>query len=215
MVRRIAGAAAVVGMLVAGCSAVGDAGPSVSPSVATIETASSEPPVSMSPSASPSPTPSPSPSPSAWESFPPAPATESPEQAEIRAAWLKYCDVRARFAADPSQSDWSETQRVTTGEEANSILTELGALRNDGLRSLGGLRFRDIVVGEPTQRPDGVTEAVITYCVDRTDVKLVDTKTGEPLAVEEPFTLVETATLELGLDHVWRVALTRNQVKPC
>ena len=186
--------------LVAGCTP--DAAPTGSPSVFP------------SPTVSASASPTPSPSPSAVESFPPAPATESPDQAAIRAAWMEYWDVRSRFVADPTLTDLSETQRVTTGEAEDLILNSIRNLRNAGHRSVGGLEFRGISIGVARESDGGLAHADVTYCLDRSKVQLLDSS-GEAVIVEGPTTLKETATLERGLDDVWRVALIRNEAAEC
>jgi hypothetical protein len=188
--------------LVAGCTP--DVAPTGSPSVFPSPTVS----------ATPSPTPTPSPSPSAVESFPPAPATESPDQAAIRAAWMEYWRVYEKFAADPSLTDWTETQYVTTEEEAALIIQALGELRDNGWKSLGGRVFRDVVVTEvPNQQEAGTAE--ISYCLDRSGVSLLDAETGTAVTVDVPPTFLETATLRVGLDGKWRVAMIRNEPAAC
>ncbi len=191
----------VLGLLT-GCTAAADPTPTATVASAT-----------RSASATPTPTPSPSPSPTAVESFPAAPATETAEQAEIRAAWMEYWRVYEKFAADPSQPDWTETQGVTTGEEAALIVQSLGNLKDRGWRSLGGRQFRDIVVGQPEDGPPG--QVTITYCLDRSQVELVDARTGERIELELSLTYAETTTLELGDDGRWRVAMIRNEPKAC
>ncbi|MHA6525813.1 hypothetical protein [Tessaracoccus sp. G1721] len=177
-------------------------------------TPTASPTVSVSPTPAQSPSPTPSPSPTAVESFPPAPATESPDQAAIRAAWMEYWEVRSRFVADPTLTDLSETQRVTTGEAEDLILASIRNLRNAGQRSVGGLEFRGVNVGVPREEVGGLAQADVTYCLDRSNVQLLDSS-GAPVAVEGPTTLDETATLERGQDGVWRVALIRNEAAQC
>lgn len=212
------------GLFVVACSPVGESGSSavVSPSVVVM---SSRPTATASASPSSSPLPSvgsslssaavASPSSMAVESFPAAPATESSEQAAVRAAWMEYWDVYQTFAADPWLPDWSETQRITTGDQSTLIVQELGLLKDNGVRLIGGLQFREVVVGQPREGADGKSEAVMTYCVDRSSIVLVDAETEEPIKVEGPMTLAETVTLQLGKDGKWRVALMRNEARAC
>ena len=175
----------------------------------------SSPSVFVSPTVSSSPSVSPSPSPTAVESFPPAPATESAEQAAIRAAWMEYWRVYEKFAADPSLADWTETQYVTTEEEATLIIQALGELRDNGWRSLGGRAFRDVVIAEDVPNQQEADTAEVRYCLDRSGVTLVDAETETAVIVDVPPTFLETATLRRGLDGKWRVAMIRNQPAAC
>lgn len=193
----------VLGLLT-GCTAAADPTPTATVASAT-----------RSASATPTPTPSPSPSPTAVESFPAAPATETAEQAEIRAAWMEYWRVYEKFAADPSQPDWTETQYVTTEESATIIIQAIGNLKDRGWRSLGGRQFRDVVVSQPTAGPDGSATAVVTYCLDRTGVRLVEVESGDSVQVDVAPTFKETATLKQGADGKWRVAMIRNEPSQC
>ena len=173
------------------------------------------PSVFASPTASATPSPTPSPSPTAVESFPPAPATESPEQAEIRAAWMDYWGAFDRFARDPDLSDLSDTQRVTTGEAQDTILTALRGLREANMRTMGGLLFRDVEVEDPSRESDGLEFAIVQYCLDRSGVENIDTVTGERVAIEGPLTWPETMRLEKGLDGRWRAAQIRSGAGSC
>ncbi|AQP46829.1 hypothetical protein BW730_04095 [Tessaracoccus aquimaris] len=113
-----------------------------------------------------------------------------------------------KFAADPSLTDLTETQYVTTGEEANGILDAIASIRQSGLRSEGGFVFRDIVVD--------VTEegkAKLDYCIDLASVRVVRVDSGEPFP--RSGTLLEHARLERGLDNIWRVAQIRNEQVQC
>ena len=185
----------------------------VSACTPAVEEPTTAPPSSptASVSASPSPTPEPSPSPTVAESFPPAPASESPEQAAVRAAWMEYWRVRSEFVADPTLTDLTPTQAVTTGEAQDLILRTIRTLRESGSRSTGGLVFRNVEVGEPAS---GATEATVSYCLDRGNLSLVDAD-GKPIASEGPTTLTETTTLSLGADGIWRVAQIRNEPAAC
>lgn len=173
------------------------------------------PSVFVSPTASASPSVSPSPSPTAVESFPPAPATESAEQAAIRAAWMEYWRIHHKFTSDPSYSDLTETQLITTGEQQNVILDSIGSLREMELRSLGGLQFRDVVVNPPSATGDAPRTSLVEYCVDRQKLILENYSTGEKLAAPGAPTFLEQTTLEEGLDGRWRVSMIRNQEAAC
>ena len=175
----------------------------------------SSPSVFVSPTVSASPSVSPSPSPTAVESFPPAPASESPEQAAIRAAWMEYWSVFGKFAGDPTLTDLTDTQRITTGEAQNSIIDTIRSLREANIRFLGGLAFSAIEIQEPTQRPDGLRESVVTYCLDRSAVKNVDATTGTAIENTGPLTWQETVSMVEGLDSTWRVAAIRGGEDPC
>lgn len=187
--------------LVAGCTP--DGAPTGSPSVFP------------SPTVAASPSPTPSPSPSAVESFPPAPATESPEQAAIRAAWMEYWRIHHKFTGDPTLSDLTETQQITAGEQQNQILDLIGNLRDQRLRVIGGLEFRDIVVGQPAADGQDARTAVVTYCLDRRNLMLENYATGEALKAPGAPTFREETTLTEGLDSRWRVLMIRNEEAAC
>lgn len=189
--------------LVAGCTP--DVAPTGSPSVFPSPTVS----------ATPSPTPTPSPSPSAVESFPPAPATESPDQAAIREAWMEYWRIHHKFSADPTLSDLTETQNITTGDQQNLILDSISQLREAKLRTLGGLQFRSVSVGSPTVDAGTKRTAVITYCVDRSELRLENYDTGETMTAPGAPTFFETTTMQEGLDGRWRVAMILNEEAAC
>lgn len=205
--------------LLAGCTpeAPATSSPAPTPSVESSAPAPSVEAPSPSPSASPSESPSPSqsPSPTAVESFPPAPAIETPEQAEIRAAWMKYWEVYDKFAADPTLSDLTETQHVTSGEESVVIIQSIQELRDAGLIAKGGWAFREVVVGEAATNAAGTHTAEIQYCADRSSLRIIEEATLQPPAGEPLQNLLETATLERGADSVWRVSMRRNQSAEC
>ena len=173
----------------------------------------SSPSVFVSPTVSASPSVSPSPSPTAVESFPPAPATESAEQAAIRAAWMEYWRVYEKFAADPSLTDLTELQNLTDGEESSAVMSSIQSLREAGRFTKGGWQFREVVVEHPI---DGRGEqAKVSYCLDRSRLVIADIATDLPISGPQPGNLMETATLEQGPDGMWRVALRRNQESTC
>ena len=204
--------------LLAGCTpeAPATSSPAPTPSVESSAPAPSVEAPSPSPSASPSESPSPSqsPSPTAVESFPPAPATETPEQAEIRAAWMKYWDVRVKFTSDPTLNDLTETQQVTTGEASQEIIETITALRSSDRRSLGGYVFRDVVVGVPPTSSAESSTTEISYCVDRSEQVVLDSS-GQEQPIVGPTTLREVTTLQLEADGVWRVMMSRNEAAEC
>lgn len=208
--RRIALSLLCMGLL-AGCTPDEPAQPTMTPT----STAPTTPAPSATPTPPPVATPTSSPSPTMAESFPPPPATESPEQAAIRAAWMRYWEVYDKFAADPGLEDVTETQLVTTGEESVVIRQSLQQLRADGLQSLGGWEFRDVEILPPTPDASGVTSAEISYCVDRQSLQLVHSASGEPALAEPLPNLDEVAVLEKGEDGVWRVSQRRNQEASC
>ena len=112
--RRIALSLMCVGLLVA-CTPEEPVQTSPPPTstVSTVSTPSPSPTTSAPSAVA---TPSPSPSPTAVESFPPPPATESPEQAAVRAAWTEYYTQFAKYAADPGLGDLTELTMLVTDE---------------------------------------------------------------------------------------------------
>ena len=176
----------------------------------------SSPSVFVSPTVSASSSVSPSPSPTAVESFPPAPASESAEQAAIRAAWMEYWRIHHKFTSDPTLSDLSETQYITTGDQQNVILDVIAQLRDQKLRTLGGLQFRSVAVDGPLSgETGGVRFATVSYCVDRRELRVENYETGESMAAPGAPTFLEKAVMNEGSDGQWRVAMMTNEAAPC
>ena len=201
-------------MLVACSPAEGPPGaPSVSPA-ASVSSPAPPPSPAPSPSPSPSPPPSPSPSPTVVESYPTDLPTGDPESAAIIAGWQEYQRVLEKFAVDPlGFSDFSETQYVTTGEAANVILDEMQMLRNERLRSEGGLVFRDVTLTIIGTGESGAREATLDYCLDVNALRVFYVDTGEQLPRSGTYT--ETTTMEQGADAKWRVSRIRNSEASC
>lgn len=175
-----------------------------------VEEPTTAPPPSptVSVSASPSPTPEPSPSPTVAESFPPAPASESPEQAAVRAAWMEYWETFETYAQRPELTDFTRLQNLLEGEEARLSLESIRNLRESGKKAAGGLAFRSVEL-EVQQ-----SSASVAYCLDRSNLALEDLSTGEVELGSLP-NLSETATLSKGDDGKWRVSQIRNVEAEC
>lgn len=159
--------------------------------------------------------PSPTPSPTAVASFPDSLPTDDPEKAAVIAGWQEYWRVYEKYAADPTLTDLTETQYVTTGEAANVILDSLRASREKNLKFVGPQQFRDVSVGAISEDAAGDRTAVISYCADNSQRQRLDATTGKPAAVDVPDTFTEQATLKEGADAKWRVAVIRNQEAKC
>ncbi|MHA7861512.1 hypothetical protein ACX1DX_09090 [Tessaracoccus sp. Y36] len=166
---------------------------------------------SMSPSVSVSPSASPSPSPTTFESYPGELPTEDTESAAIIAGWQEYQRVLAKYLADPEgYTDFSETQYVTTGDQSNHILRDVELHRENKIRSLGGIAFAGLTLGDVTETPGGARQAELSYCLDRSGMK-VETYSGDEYPTSELAPRFrETAVMEEGADGVWRVSLIRN-----
>lgn len=213
--RLVLTSVAVVALLV-GCSPGAEESPSPSPE--PVETTVSESPV-VSPSPSPtteSPSPTPTPTPSVFQSYPADLPTEDPESAAIIKGWQEYQRVRQKYLADPDgYTDFTETQNVTAGEQQNTILRNVELYRENRIRSHGGLVFDDVIVGKISETADGLQQAMLSYCVDRSNAK-VTTYEGEDYPTGDLLPrFTEQATLLEGLDGIWRVALIRNSEEPC
>lgn len=204
---RLVLASVGVAALLVGCVGEGTESPEpVEPSPVVTESPSPSPTVGA-----PSPSPSPSPSPTAFQSYPADLPTEDPESAAIIAGWQEYQRVLRKFSADPQGfTDFSETQYVTTGEKANGILDEIEGYREQGLRILGDFRYDNVEVGEAALADHGSREAVVSYCVDRAAMKVVDYEGRENATDHLTPRYPESATLVEGADGTWRVALVRN-----
>ena len=196
--------ATVAALLLVACSPGG--GQSPTPVKSSGEVPS--PSITAAPIPSPSPTPSASVVPSALASFPADLPTADAESAAIIEGWQAYWRVYEKFVADPSLTDLTETQHVTTGEESNGILATIEQLRAEGIRSEGGRQFRDVVVNLV-----GSDSATVAYCIDLSGLRVFDTKTGE--LVPRSGQLREQATLRKMPDRSWRVEQIRNESAQC
>ncbi|WP_182799070.1 hypothetical protein [Tessaracoccus sp. MC1679] len=127
---------------------------------------------------------------------------------------MEYWRVYEKFAGDPSLTDLTETQQVTTGEAQNVILDAIGQLRDDNLAFLGGWQFRDIAIAEPAAAGAGEVTSKMTYCVDRSRMRIEDSETGT-VSVQSLPSLAETAVMKQGKDGRWRLAERRNQEEAC
>ncbi|MFD0865022.1 hypothetical protein ACFQ06_04265 [Tessaracoccus lubricantis] len=200
---------AVVGLLV-GCTA--EAVESPGPEVST--TMPSESP-SVSESARVSPTPSPSPTPA--ESFPGKLPTEDAASSALIAGWQDYLRVLEKYSADPMGfTDFTETQNVTTGNEKVIILDLLSAYREEKVRVIGNFAFRDVEIGTIQLNAEGLRQATLEYCVDRSNMEVVSYEGTQQDTSGLTPTYPETTTLVEGADGVWRVAQVRNdQERTC
>jgi len=139
--------------------------------------------------------------------------TEDPVTAAIIHGWQEYQRVYEKFAADPfGTRDLNETQHVTTGEEASLIIERIAGFREDRVQSGGGLVFRDVTVAVDDPGADPRT-AVVSYCVDRGGLRLIEVDTGKLVPASGTFR--EESTLELLPDGSWRVAKIRNESVKC
>lgn len=184
-----------------GCSPGQGESPSASPGVPSLS-----PSMSPGPSASSSATPSPT----AVASYPDSLPTDDPEKAAVIAGWQEYWRVYEKFAADPSLTDLTETQYVTTGEEAKEILDLIASLRHEGVRSEGGRKFSDVEVSIAGGFP---MTAIIKYCMNVDELLLFDIATGERIPRSGAY--VEEARLENKKDGTWRVSYVKNEPAQC
>lgn len=170
-------------------------------------------PSSAGPSPSVSPSPSLSPAPSMPASFPPDLPTTDPVEAAVIHGWQEYWRVYEKFAADPlGLTDQTETQYVTTGRQSTYVLDSLDSLKRMKVRSEGGLLFRDVAVGE-AEVIGGETVRQITYCLDTTELRVINIETGERVARADTYR--ETATMVKGPDGTWRVEMIANRKVTC
>jgi len=157
----------------------------------------------------------PSPTPTEIRSFPPAPEGEDPEKTAIRQGWKQYKIVYEKYAVDPNLTDFTEAQQVTTGFWSSGVMQSIRNFRKLNLRAEGYVVYRDVKIGDPETNSDGVRVAVVTACLDPTHQYTVDITTGEKSEKTLKGTLVETMTMELGVDNKWRVADYTNERKIC
>lgn len=201
--------ALVAALLLGGCTGTDEPSPSPTPS----ESHSVSP--MPTPSANPtSQTPPPEPSPTAIESFPPPPEGETEEQAAIREGWEAYRTTDDRYAKDPDLNDWSDMESVTTGIEAQRSIERIMELRELNLKMTGDSVFRDVVIGN-VETTNGIRSADVSSCLDPSNQVVVNIDTDEPSAHQNENSLLETVTMDLGSDGVWRAALYKNEIAEC
>lgn len=213
-------------LMLVGCATADWSGPTVdiaSSAVPSTGSHSLESVASPSPSSAPStrpratPTSSPSSSASAFQSYPAGLPTDGPEVAAIIEGWLEYQRVRQKFLRDPEGfSDFTEAHLVATGEHENGIVDNVQLYRENRIRSLGGVSFHDVVVGESSATGEGGRSQVdLAYCVDRSKAVVV-TYDGDVFPTDHLIPrFVEVTTMEQGADGLWRVARIRNGDEAC
>lgn len=101
---------------------------------------------------------------------------------------------------------------MTTGQEASIILLKLDDMRAARIRIEGGYIFRQIsvVLADKGSAP---RTAELTYCLDRTGLRLFNMDTGAPIPAQG--TLLERATMRMMPDGSWRVESILNESKSC
>lgn len=213
MTIRYAAAVSAVLLALTACTPESEPTEPTSPAPTTATTAPNPGPESSSPIPSEEPTPTPT----EVESYPPPSADETDEQAAIREGWENYREVSEKYAKDPSLKDWTETQYVTTGFEAQNIIETISRLREANLKLVGDTVYTMVEVGEPETNAEGVTIAIVTSCLDPTasERAVVDIDTGEPADTQLTQSVLETVTMELGADNIWRAADYRNEGETC
>jgi len=128
---------------------------------------------------------------------------------------MEYWRVYEKYTADPTLSDLTETQLVTTGEHQNVILDIIRQLREQKIRSVGGMKFKGVSVTAPVSASDELRRGRVEYCLDRTSLVIENFETGERRAAPGAPTFIEEVTLVEGRDGRWRVAEIRNREAPC
>ena len=172
-------------------------------------------PSAVSPTPSLSPSLSPSPSPTVVESFPPAPASESGEIADIRAGWEAYESTMDMYFRDPDLKDWSALVVVTADGETERSMDDIATTRELNLKQRGQAIYREVSIGKPKTAADGSRSAVVSYCFDPTRLDLVDTGTGNSVPRTLEDTLVSEVTMKLFPDGSWRAVGYTSEFQPC
>lgn len=196
------------------CVPGGENSPTPTPT-ADVTTASPTP-SPTTPSVSPT-TASPSPTPTGVESFPPPPATESTDQAAIRAGWSAYWAAMDKFLKDPRLKDVTELTLTTVSgsEEFNAALDQVGQFKERGWKIEGDRVFRDVVVAVPVANAGSPRTSTVTYCHDVTRLRVVELASGEPANVKPIPTGLETVTMQETADGRWQVSQIRNKSATC
>ncbi|WP_147454082.1 hypothetical protein [Tessaracoccus antarcticus] len=200
-------------IIVSACSPTGALTPTSVPETPPRTTSISQSPTITETS---TPTATPTPSPSVFESFPPPPADETPEQAAIRQGWMNYWVVVDTFSKNPIASDYSKTQEVTVSqsEQSKAILDDIAHLRDNGWKVVGDQVLRQLTIGTP--KVSGSMKTVeLTYCYDGTHRKVVSAETGIDAKIDSPDFLKEQALFEEGQDGIWRASSILNRRESC
>lgn len=155
------------------------------------------------------------PSPTFSRSYPPPDPDETEEQRAIREGWEAYREVWDKYDKDPTLTDWTEIQEVTTGGETEQTIQMITHLREQNLRAVGDTVFKEVLVGEPALAADGSLVATVTSCLDPSQQYLVDIDTGERSDSGLSETLREIVTMALREDGVWRASWYENELAPC
>lgn len=193
-----------------GCSSGAEPAASPEPSVpSAVET--------VPPSESPSPAPaSPSASPTSTELliFPNPPEDESPEVAEIREAWMAYERLIDRYYRDPEFTDLNALNGVATGEELNVATREIIDSLAQNFLLVGSVVFSSVDIEDPSRNVDGILVSRVSYCVDSSQAKTVNSVNGD-LVYQAEETMRAEMLMEQLPDGEWRAALLRSEFVPC
>ena len=204
----------LLAMMLAATACTSEPGPEPTLTPTPTLTASPSPSATEPESPTPSPEPDPTPSPTAFQSFPPPPQGETEEQAAIRQGWEAYNHTLDKFLRDPSLTDLTETQYVTTGEEQNRIMDEIALTREANIHIGGHQLFRDVTFGEVVEI-DGVRQATISYCFDPAHQVVFDSANNQPVADSGAETFLVHDRMMLRPDSSWRVAEHRTEDVRC
>lgn len=175
-------------------------------------TSSSAAPATSSPSPSVSPT---SASPTGFASFEPAPAGESAEEASVRAAFEQFQSTMWVYVTDADLMDLTRLNEITTGEGTRVAWGVISDGRAAGTMPVGDLRFYDITITPPATNAQGVRLSKVSYCADPTNLKILDTKTGDFVEGLTPTKVPYVVTMELMSDDEWRVSDYSNGKQAC
>ena len=201
-------------ILAAGCtsSVVNGTAPPTTSASPSVVTSTRTPTPRQTPTASP--TPSPSPSLNTVPSFPSAPATETPDEAAVRAGWEAYLKQLARYAADPTLTDLTDLANHATDNGLPRTIHQIQLVRERNEIIKGGAAYTDVTITIP--HPDLGLEgsALVHYCFDRSRMQAVDAQTGEAIP-REVGNLEEQATMQRGSDGQWRLDSMRNRESTC
>ncbi|MEW1913817.1 hypothetical protein AB0442_36230 [Kitasatospora sp. NPDC085895] len=155
--------------------------------------------VSPPPSSSPSPTASPSPS-------------DAADRAAVLDAYTHFWDEQVKALAQGS-ADGTDLEKYSTGKAAGDVRISIVNFRDRGVTFLGAPKHTAQV--ESIDVKSSPKTATIRDCLDVTDWKPVDKKTGQPKKVTNRLRYIAVYNARtVGTD--WQMTdVTRHQDQPC
>ncbi|MFV0430396.1 MAG: hypothetical protein ACK5KO_13335 [Arachnia sp.] len=149
------------------------------------------------------------------QSFPPAPEGESAEARQIRAAWEAFERTVDDYYTDPELVDWAPLGEVSRGLATAQASAAISGFRSRGVVQAGSASFYDVDIAAPSVNHAGVRVSAVTYCLDTSQLRIVDIETRELEALATSDPLPYRVMLEILPDQKWWVTQYADGSQTC